>query len=97
MRFFVLAEIVLLVLIVYAIVSQILLPAWRGTALFPWVRRERRIRDDIVEAAQEKREAELEQDLAAMLGPAGVEPATPWPRTGDAPATTDQQQEQKNV
>lgn len=95
-RFYAYAELLGAVLLGLVIVTQILWPAMKGTALFPVFRRERRIRSEIVEAAQEREERELEKTLAEMRGPASVEPDQPWPRSGQTPAES-QQQEQKNA
>lgn len=56
-------EVLALLFVAYAIVSQILIPAARGTRLLPWFRRERKLHADIAEANQEIRERDLEAIL----------------------------------
>jgi hypothetical protein len=50
-------------LVVYFITTQITWPLLRGTALFPYFRRERELVEEIVEARQERREDALERRL----------------------------------
>lgn len=59
MRYVVIFEIAVLVIAAYALISQMLLPAIKGTKLFPWFRRESEIIGKIVEAKQRLRESRL--------------------------------------
>lgn len=43
--------------------TQILLPLWRGTALFPILRRERKLESDLAQAKQEGVEHEIESEI----------------------------------
>lgn len=75
-------EVILSVLIVYVIASQVLLPAVRGTKLFPWFRRETKLLAKIAEANQEIREKELadvlkqHRDAALDTQPSPDQPTT---------------------
>lgn len=56
-------EIVLVALVVLAGVTQLVVPLWRGTPLFPFVRRERRLEAELSEAREEVIEVKLEQRI----------------------------------
>lgn len=58
--FFVITEFVLLFLVVIFVLTQLLMPAIRGTATFPFFRREQRLKEDIFDAQQDLREDRLE-------------------------------------
>lgn len=57
------AEFVVAVLIVGVFVTQVFLPLGRGTPLFPFFRRERRLNARLKEARQAALEKELEDKL----------------------------------
>lgn len=53
-----------LALIILFGVTQLILPAWKGTKLFPFFRRKRsRLEEELVEVREEKELHELEQNL----------------------------------
>jgi len=56
-------ELVLVALVVLVGVTQLVVPLWRGTPLFPFGRRERRLEVDLAEAREEVVEAKLEQEI----------------------------------
>lgn len=60
---FFVGEGVFIALILYFIFTQLMLPALRGTSLFPYFRKEGKIREEIVDLNQEKHEAELRDEL----------------------------------
>lgn len=62
----ILVEVIVLTALFYFILSQILVPAFRGTAMFPFFRREAKIKEAIVEAKQDLREDELEDELEKL-------------------------------
>lgn len=59
-----LLELVLVSLLFYLGVTQIILPLWRDTLLFPVFRRERRLQHELAEANEKVVEAGLEQEIA---------------------------------
>ena len=59
-----LAELVVTVLLLYLGVTQVVLPLWRDTPLFPMFRREGRLQHDLAEATEGVVEAELEKKIA---------------------------------
>ena len=59
-----LAELTVAVLLLYLGVTQVVLPLWRDTPLFPMRRREGRLQHELVEATEKVVEAELEQKIA---------------------------------
>lgn len=61
--YIVLVEVITFALVALFIVSQVLVPAVRGTALFPFFSRERKLKDAIVDAKQDLREDALEDML----------------------------------
>lgn len=75
-------EVIVSVLATYTMVSQVLIPALRGTKLFPWFRRETKLLAEIAEANQEIREKELEdvlkqhRDAALDTQPSPDQPTT---------------------
>ena len=73
----------LLVGALFVFASQLVLPALRGTALFPWFRRERQLRGKVAEVNQQAREGDLEDELARATEPV-VQPTA----GGDEPAST---------
>ncbi len=56
-------ELIMIVFAIYTILSQLLIPALRGTMLFPWLRRETKLLDEIASANQDIREHDLEKVL----------------------------------
>lgn len=86
-------ETLALLFVVYAIVSQVLIPAARGTRLLPWFRRERKILDDIADANQDIRERDLEdvlkqrRDAGLDTQPGEVETPLPEVPVAEVPAT----------
>jgi hypothetical protein len=61
--FIAISEAVALVLLIYIIISQLLVPAYRGTQMFPFFRKERKLKEQIVEANQDLYEDELEAQV----------------------------------
>ena len=59
-----LMELVVTVSLLYLGVTQVVLPLWRDTPLFPIFRRERRLQHDLAEATENVVEAELEKRIA---------------------------------
>ena len=59
-----LVELVVTALLLYLGVSQVVLPLWRDTPLFPMFRRERRLQHELAEATEKVVEAELEEKIA---------------------------------
>jgi len=49
--------------IVYAVVTQIILPLWRETPIFPWLEGERKLTHKLHDANQDVREARIERDI----------------------------------
>ncbi|HEY4521682.1 MAG TPA: hypothetical protein VJH05_00905 [Candidatus Paceibacterota bacterium] len=62
-----LAELVIMALLFYLGVTQVVLPLWRDTPLFPMFRRERRLQHELAEATEKVVEAELEQKVAETI------------------------------
>jgi len=52
-------EYVALLVLAYVIVSQVMVPALRGTKLFPWFRREGELMEKIIETNTKVREKQL--------------------------------------
>lgn len=81
----------LLVFLAYVIISQILLPAARGTVLLPWLRREKKLHGEIAEANQAIRERELQEardrlaEEAWGAGPGLTAEVPPTPAAAPAP------------
>ena len=63
MNFVRVIEIALFVMALMFVLTQIVIPAFRGTLLFPWFRREGALQADLARAKQQKRERELECDV----------------------------------
>jgi hypothetical protein len=61
----VITEAVIIMLLIYIVISQLLVPAYRGTKMFPFFRKERKLKEQIVEANQDLYEDELEVQVAA--------------------------------
>ena len=60
-------ELLVMVLAVYGFVTQVGLPAWRGTPLFPvFEGKEARLLREREQVAQEARELALQRDIAAL-------------------------------
>ena len=59
-----LVELVVMALLFYLGVTQVILPLWRNTPLFPMFRRERCLQHDLAEATEKVVEAELEKKIA---------------------------------
>lgn len=62
--FLALMELVLMSLLLYLGITQVVLPLWRETPLFPMFRKEGRLQHDLVEANEDVAEAELEKKIA---------------------------------
>jgi hypothetical protein len=60
-------EFAVVVLLLYFLMSQLIVPAMRGTALFPFFRRERKLKEEILDVQQEIREDALEDQLDAAI------------------------------
>ena len=58
-----LIEFAIAAVVVYAIVSQIILPLWRGTPSFPWLEPERKLTHQYHDARQQVVEAKIERDI----------------------------------
>lgn len=56
-------ELALAVLVVLAGITQIVLPLWRGTPLFPLFRTERKLEAELEEAREEVVEADLRKQI----------------------------------
>ncbi len=59
-----LVELVVVALLLYLGVTQVVLPLWRDTLLFPMFRREGRLQHELAEATEEVVEAGLEKRIA---------------------------------
>lgn len=59
-----LLELVVVTSLLYLGVTQVILPLWRDTPLFPMFRRERRLQHKLAEATEKVVEAELEKRIA---------------------------------
>ncbi len=59
-----LAELVLMAILFYLGVTQVVLPLWRDTPLFPMFSREGRLQHELVEATEKVAEAKLEKKIA---------------------------------
>lgn len=57
----ILIELAVSLLLVIGVVTQIAIPLWRGTPLFPIFRAERRLEREVAEARQRRLEADLEE------------------------------------
>ena len=62
--FLALIELVVVVSLLCLGVTQVVLPLWQGTPLFPRFRREGRLQHELAEANENVTEAELEKDIA---------------------------------
>ena len=58
-----LAELVIMATLFYLGVTQVVLPLWRDTPLFPIFRRERRLQHELAEATEKVVEAKLEKQI----------------------------------
>lgn len=58
-----LLELVLMSLLLYLGITQVVLPLWRDTPLFPIFRRESRLQHELAEATEKVVEADLEQKI----------------------------------
>lgn len=79
MLIFRLFEVTMVFLTLWFIVSQVMYPAFRGTVLFPWFRKERELKATILEQHQELVEQQLEQTIAEndkVLTPSNAEDIT---------------------
>jgi len=63
MFFVVLFEIVIVIVIVVSTITQVVIPLWRGTAIFPIFHPERKLAGELAEANQEGREADLKKEI----------------------------------
>lgn len=63
MIFVTLLELLVAVSLLYFGGTQVVLPLWRNTPLFPIFRRERRLQHELVEATENVVEAELEKEI----------------------------------
>jgi hypothetical protein len=63
MRFLFVAEALLGALFLVVFVSQVLMPLWRGTALVPFFRRERKLEAELTLVRQEQLEKSLEEQI----------------------------------
>ena len=59
-----LTELVVVAFLLYLGVTQVVLPLWRDTPLFPMFRREGRLQHELAEATEKVVEAELEKKIA---------------------------------
>lgn len=59
-----LLELVVAVFLLYLGVTQVVLPLWRDTPLFPMFRREGRLQHELAEATEKVVEADLERKIA---------------------------------
>lgn len=59
-----LVELVVAVLLLYFGITQVILPLWRDTPLFPMFRKERHLQHNLAEATEQVVEAELEREIA---------------------------------
>ena len=59
-----LAELVAATLLIYLGITQVVLPLWRDTPLFPAFGRERRLERELAEATEKVVEAKLEEQIA---------------------------------
>lgn len=59
-----LLELAVTTTLLYLGVTQVVLPLWRDTPLFPMFRREGRLQHDLAEATEDVVEAELEKRIA---------------------------------
>lgn len=59
-----LAELVVIAVMLYLGVTQVILPLWQRTLLFPMFRREGRLQHDLAEATEQVVEADLEEQIA---------------------------------
>lgn len=59
-------ELGVLLLVLYVVISQLIVPGIRRTKLFPLFRREHRLKESIIDLNQEQYEATLERALAAQ-------------------------------
>lgn len=58
-----LAELVIMALLFYLGVTQVVLPLWRDTPLFPMFRKERHLQQELVKTTEKVVEAELEKKI----------------------------------
>jgi len=84
-----LTELVVTVLLLYLGVTQVILPLWRDTLLFPMFRRERRLQHELAEATEQVVEAGLERKIAGTIQKAESvrrtvrQPTRPTPGPGE--------------
>jgi hypothetical protein len=64
--FFRILEILFALAATYFVITQLVLPAYRGTKLFPWFRGEQDFYDSLLDLTQEEYEHELAQRVAGM-------------------------------
>lgn len=63
-----LLEFVVAALFLYFVSTQLLIPLWRDTPLFPWLERERGLRYRRKEAKQEVVETRIKRDIFKVKG-----------------------------
>lgn len=62
----VVVELVVVFIFVVLIVTQILIPAFKGILLFPMFRSSSKLKSEIIEIEQEKADAKLAEEVAAL-------------------------------
>ena len=64
MRLLYFAEIVVIALVLLVFGTQVFFPLWRGTPIFPFFRRERKLEAQLAKLRQVTLEADIERDIA---------------------------------
>jgi hypothetical protein len=56
-------EVIVATIIIWTLITQVLIPVYRGTKLFPFFRKEEKLRNEIEEVNQQNVEKGLENEL----------------------------------
>lgn len=63
MKFFIVLEVTMILLLIIAVVSQIIVPAVKGTKLFPLFDKRKKLKNEIVELKTRKEEMSLQHEI----------------------------------
>lgn len=86
----VLFELIVSVLLLYLGVTQLVVPLWRGTPLFPVFRKETHLRQQLSQTAEKVVEADLEREIAEKSHRASSIRKTVRRKTSESPNESDQ-------
>lgn len=56
-------EFVFIILVAIVVITQLIIPVWRGQMLLPWFRKQRKLEEQLAEATQQK----VERDISKAI------------------------------